>query len=78
MLLELGLCFRVLGFQSPSRDCGPPRREACETKKHEVENEQTGFNRRAGSDSHKCHDGHMANQDGTLGEESAMCAGEWL
>lgn len=54
------------------------RCEVCETKEHKVEKEQTGFNRRAGSDSRKCSDGHTANQEGTLGEDSAMCAGEWL
>lgn len=27
------------------------------------------------SDSHQHNDGHVANQEGTLGEESVMCAG---
>lgn len=35
-------------------------------------------NRRAGADSHKCNDGHVANQEEALGEDSSMCAGEWL
>lgn len=48
------------------------------TKKHEEE-EQIG--QKVGgvsSGSHKYNDGHVANQEGTLREESVMCAGEWL
>lgn len=77
-MLELKLCFGASGFQSPSCDHVLLRGESCETKKHEAEKEQTGFNRRVGSDSRKCDDGHVANQEGTLGEDSVMCAGEWL
>lgn len=50
-----------------------------QTKKDEEEEEQTG--QRVGavsSDSHKCSEEHMPNQEGTLGEDSVMCAGEWL
>lgn len=78
VMLERELCFRVSGFLSLSCDHVLLRGKSCETKKHEAEKEQMGFNRRVGSDSHKFNDGHMANQEGPLGEGSVMCAGEWL
>lgn len=47
-----------------------------QTKEHKEEGEQVG--QKVGgvsSDSHKCKDGHVTDQEGTLGQESLMCAG---
>ena len=50
-----------------------------QTKKHEEEEDET--EQRVGavsSERRTCNDGHVANQEGTLGEDAVMCAGEWL
>lgn len=50
-----------------------------QTKKHGKEEDE--MEQRVGavsSDRHTCNDGHVTNQEGTLGEDAVMCAGEWL
>lgn len=48
-----------------------------QTKKQEEKGEQVGQKvGEVSSDSHKYNNGHAANQEGTLGEESVLCAGE--
>lgn len=47
-----------------------------QTKEPKEEAEQVG--QKVGgvsSDSHRCKDGHVADQEGTLGEESVVCVG---
>lgn len=72
----------TVGFLIPSSSphCHVMQREwSFGADKQEEEEEQTEENVGAvSSDRHKYNDGHMANPEGTLGEEAAMCAEERL